>query len=153
MYYPRSFLKFILLGFLLVSLPLVYALAELILSLDRLSSQAGTEVLQAAQAGRTSRLMFEQTATLERIARQHLILEDNLLLDDYAHVREEFRLAVRELASLPLEPAQVQALYDLTEQENRLYQNLTSPKRTLEITAQIVDGYAKLVDGTRDATA
>ena len=70
MYYPRSFLKFILLGFLLVSLPLVYALAELILSLDRLSSQAGTEVLQAAQAGRTSRLMFEQTATLERLARQ-----------------------------------------------------------------------------------
>ena len=30
MYYPRSFLTFILLGFLLVSLPLVYALAELI---------------------------------------------------------------------------------------------------------------------------
>ncbi len=49
-YYPRSFLKFILLGFLLVSLPLVYALAELILSLDRLASQAGSEVLQAAQA-------------------------------------------------------------------------------------------------------
>ena len=33
MYYPRSFLKFILLGFLLVSAPLVYAMAELILSL------------------------------------------------------------------------------------------------------------------------
>ena len=38
-YYPRSFLKFILLGFLLVSLPLLYALAELILSLDRLQAQ------------------------------------------------------------------------------------------------------------------
>jgi hypothetical protein len=35
-YYPRSFLKFILLGFLLVSLPLLYALAELTLSFDRL---------------------------------------------------------------------------------------------------------------------
>src|SRR5438477_3928993 len=153
MYYPRSFLKFILLGFLLVSLPLVYALAELILSLDRLSSQAGTEVLQAAQAGRTSRLMFEQTATLERIARQHLILEDNLLLEDYAHVREDFRLAARELVSLPLEPAQIAALDDLTVQENRLYQSLASPKRTPEIATQIVDGYAKLVDGTREATA
>jgi len=151
-YYPRSFLKFILLGFLLVSLPLVYALAELILSLDRLSSQAGTEVLQAAQAGRMSRLMFEQTATLERIARQHLILEDNALLDDYAHVREDFRAAARELESLPLEPAQIAALHDLTEQESRLYQNLTSPKRTPEIAEQIVDGYAKLVDGTREAT-
>ena len=153
MYYPRSFLKFILLGFLLVSLPLVYALAELILSLDRLSSQAGTEVLQAAQAGRTSRLMFEQTATLERLARQHLILEDNALLDDYAHVREDFRVAARELASLPLEPDQIAGLHGLMEQENRLYQSLSAPKRTPEILEQIVDGYAKLVDGTRAATA
>ena len=39
MYYPRSFLKFILLGFLLVSLPLLYALGELIYSLDRLATE------------------------------------------------------------------------------------------------------------------
>ncbi len=153
MYYPRSFLKFILLGFLLVSLPLIYALAELILSMDRLSSQARTEVLQAAQAGRTSRLMFEQTATLERLARQHLILEDNALLDDYAHVREDFRQSARDLASLPLEAPEIAALRQLTDDEDRLYQSLNSPKRTPEITAQIVDGYAKLVDGTRAATA
>ena len=56
MYYPRSFPKFILMGFLLVSLPLLYALAELVLSLDRLASQSREEVLQAAQAARTSRL-------------------------------------------------------------------------------------------------
>src|SRR5256885_16003294 len=98
MYYPRSFLKFILLGFLLVSLPLVYALAELILSLDRLSSQAGTEVLQAAQAGRTGRLMFEQTATLERIARQHLNPEGNLLLEAHRQRPERFPLALAEAA-------------------------------------------------------
>ena len=58
MYYPRSFLKFILLSFLLVSLPLLYALAELLLSVDRLASQSRDEVLQAAQAARTSRLFF-----------------------------------------------------------------------------------------------
>ena len=54
MYYPRSFLKFILLGFMLVSAPLVYALAELILSLDRLATQSRAEVLQASQAARSS---------------------------------------------------------------------------------------------------
>ncbi len=91
MYYPRSFLKFILLGFLLVSLPLVYALAELILSLDRLATQSRAEVLQASQAGRTSRLLFEQATTLERIARQEIILEDPALLDDYGRMRTEFQ--------------------------------------------------------------
>src|SRR5207248_1604484 len=90
---------------------------------------------------------------LERIARQHLILEDNALFDDYAHVREDFRVAARELASLPLEPAQIATLHELIEQENRLFQSLTTPKRTPEILEQIVDGYAKLVDGTRAATA
>jgi len=152
-YYPRSFLKFILLGFLLVSLPLIYALAELILSLDRLASQASEEVLQAAQAGRTSRLMFEQTTTLERIARQHLILEDNALLDDYAPVRQEFGQAVEQLASLPLEPAQLATLNEITERENGLYRRLTSPQRTAAIATEIADGYAQLVDGARSMTA
>ena len=96
--------------------------------------------------------MFEQAATLERLARQHLILEDSALLDDYAHVREDFRFAARELASLPLDSSQIAALYDLADQEYRLYQNLSSPQRTPDITAQIVNGYAKLVDGTREAT-
>jgi len=152
-YYPRSFLKFILLGFLLVSVPLIYALAELILSLDRLASQASEEVLQAAQAGRTSRFMFEQATTLERIARQHLILEDNALLDDYAPVRQEFRQAAQQLGALPLEAAQLAQLNELMERERHLYQQLTLPQRTTAIATELADGYAQLVDGARSMTA
>jgi two-component system sensor histidine kinase GlrK len=152
-YYPRSFLKFILLGFLLVSLPLIYALVEVILSLDRLASQAGTEVLQAAQAGRTSRLIFEHTSTLERIARQHLILDDSALLDDYAPVRQEFRQAAQQLGSLPLEEAQVSALNELTDLESRLFARLTLPQRSPEIVTEIAEGYAQLADGARATLA
>jgi two-component system sensor histidine kinase GlrK len=152
-YYPRSFLKFILLGFLLVSLPLIYALAELILSLDRLASQASTEVLQAAEAGRESRLLFEHSTTLERIARQHLILEDNALLDDYLPVRQDFRLTAQQLAALPLEPAQVQALNGVTERESRLYQRLRAADRTPALVTEIAEGYGELVEGTRSMLA
>ena len=102
MYYPRSFLKFILLGFLLVSLPLLYALGELILSLDQLQTQGREAVQQAAQAGRASRQLFEQAGMLERIVRQHLILDDSALLDDYDRVRQEFRTTATQLALLPL---------------------------------------------------
>ena len=108
MYYPRSFLKFILLGFLLVSLPLVYALGELILSLDRLQTQSEHAVQQAAQAGRASRQLYEHGVTLERLGRQYLILEDGALLEDYGRVRQEFRQTARQLSQLPLEsPAAV----------------------------------------------
>lgn len=153
MYYPRSFLKFILLGFLLVSLPLVYALAELILSLDRLESQGRQEVLQAAQAGRTSRLLYEQATTLERIARQHLILEDSALLDEYAHLREEFRQTTRQLAALPLEPGSQEALEKLADRESRLHNLLTAPGRGPEAADELADGYSKLVDGAQSMLA
>ena len=140
MYYPRSFLKFILLGFLLVSLPLVYALAEMILSLDRLESQGRQEVLQAAQAGRTSRLLYEQATTLERVARQHLILEDNALLDEYTRLREEFRQTTQQLATLPLEPGAQVALEKLADRESRLHKLLAAPKRGPEVAAELADG-------------
>src|SRR5262249_59351788 len=102
-YYPRSFLKFILLGFLLVSLPLLYALVQLIVSLDRLGTQSQQAVLQAAQAGRTSRQLYEQAITLERVARQHLILWDPQLIEDYARLRQDFRQTAQQLQQLPLD--------------------------------------------------
>ena len=153
MYYPRSFLKFILLGFLLVSLPLVYALAEMILSLDRLESQGRQEVVQAAQAGRTGRLLYEQATTLERIARQHLILEDNALPDEYAKLREDFHQTTTQLASLPLEPGSQETLEKLIEREGRLHKLLTSPARERGAADELADGYSKLVDAAQSMLA
>ncbi|MEP7329211.1 MAG: histidine kinase dimerization/phospho-acceptor domain-containing protein, partial [Betaproteobacteria bacterium] len=146
MYYPRSFLKFILLGFLLVSLPLVYALAELILSLDRLSTQSREEVLQAAQAGRSSRLLFEQATTIERLARQEIILEDPALLEDYARLRVEFLQTTQQLSRLPLEKPQLGALEKLRVRENALFEKLRAPQRGADAVTELADGYAGLVE-------
>jgi len=155
-YYPRSFLKFILLGFLLVSLPLVYALGELILSLDRLATQSGEEVLQASQAGRSSRLLFEQATTLERLARQQIILEDPALLEDYGRMRQEFQQTIRQLSLLPLENPQLAALDQVREREARLYAILGAQQRTPQHVSGLAEGYASLVEnaqGMQNATA
>ena len=149
MYYPRSFLKFILLGFLLVSLPLVYALAELIISLERLQAQGQEAVQQAAQAGRTSRQLFEQASTLERVVRQNLILEDPALLDDYVRVQQEFRQTVGQLGMLPLDPPEQAALQALADSEIRLHKLLVSPQRGIDVQTQLADGYARLTDGAQ----
>ena len=149
MYYPRSFLKFILLAFLLVSLPLVYALAELILSLDRLQTQGQQAVQEAAQAGRASRQLLEQSGTLERVVRQHLILEDAALLDDYARVRQEFRATLRQLSELPLSRPQLAALEGLGTSESRLHDLLRSQPRGADASLRLADGYARLADGAQ----
>ena len=149
MYYPRSFLKFILLGFLLVSLPLIYALGELVLSLDRLATQSRQEVLQASQAGRSSRLLFEQATTLERLARQEIILEDPALLEDYGRMRQEFLQTTQQLSLLPLETAQLAALDQLGDLEARLYRVLNSSQRSPQVVTDLADGYANLVERTQ----
>jgi two-component system sensor histidine kinase GlrK len=148
-YYPRSFLKFILLGFLLVSLPLVYALGELILSLDRLQVQGQEAVQQAAQAGRASRQLFEQAATLERVVRQYLILEDGALLDDYGRVRQVFRGTAQQLALLPLGADQLAGLDTLADSESRLHKLLVAPQRPPDTHDRLADGYARLTNGAQ----
>ncbi|MEO6929758.1 MAG: HAMP domain-containing sensor histidine kinase [Casimicrobiaceae bacterium] len=136
-----------------MSLPLLYALAELVLTLDRLATQAGVEVQQAAQAARTSRFLFEQTTTLERIVRQNIILDDPALIDDYARVRQDFRASSEQLAELPLEPASRAALQRLSDSEATLYKSFTTPGRSDAANAALADGYAKLVDSAQATLA
>ena len=149
MYYPRSFLKFILLGFLLVSLPLLYALVELIVSLDRLGTQGQTAVLQAAQAGRASRQLYEQATTLERLVRQHLILDDPQLVDDYSRLRQDFRATAQQLQQLPLDREQLTQLESITDRESQLYTLLKSPQRPPNGNAMLAAGYAGLAEGAQ----
>ena len=149
MYYPRSFLKFILLGFLLVSLPLLYALVELIVSLDRLGTQGQQAVLQAAQAGRASRQLYEQATTLERLVRQHLILEDPQLVEDYARLRQDFRVTAQQLQQLPLDRAQLTQLESISDSESHLFTLLKSPHRPPDGNAVLAEGYAGLAEGAQ----
>ena len=146
MYYPRSFLKFILLGFLLVSLPLLYALVELIVSLDRLGTQSQQAVLQAAQAGRASRQLYEQATTLERLVRQQLILDDPQLIDDYGRLRQDFRQTSQQLMQLPLDRAQIAQLESLAENESRLFSLLKTPQRPPGSAKALADGYATMAE-------
>jgi two-component system, NtrC family, sensor histidine kinase GlrK len=148
-YYPRSFLKFILLGFLLVSLPLLYALVELIVSLDRLGTQGQQAVLQAAQAGRASRQLYEQATTLERLVRQHLILEDPQLVEDYGRLRQDFRATAQQLQQLPLDRTQLTQLESITDRESHLYTLLKSPQRPPDGNAVLAEGYAGLAEGAQ----
>ena len=101
---------------------------------------------QAAQAGRASRQLFEQAGTLERIVRQHLILDDSALLDDYDRVRQEFRTTATQLALLPLGVEPLAALDALTDSESRLHKLLTMPQRSADTQTQLADGYARLAD-------
>ncbi len=127
MSFPRSFLKLLVAGFLLVALPLAVALMFSALSTERLAKQAQNAVFNAAQAARTSRSLVNRISSIERIAQQYIVLADPELMADYARVRKSFKQVSEELSRLPLDDEQVQALNRTVEQEQKLYEVLTVP--------------------------
>jgi two-component system sensor histidine kinase GlrK len=73
---PQSLNGLILVGFGLVALPLLVAVIWALVNLDRLAEQSEQLVLTGVSAAENNQLLSEQAGTLERVARQYLILRN-----------------------------------------------------------------------------
>jgi two-component system sensor histidine kinase GlrK len=124
--YPRSFLGLCLASFMLVSAPLVAALAYSAWHSERLAEQSRSAVFNASQAARASRTLVARIGSLERLA----LLNDPKLGSDLGRVHASFRQVADELLQLPLEEDQLGALKKTMAQEQGLYEVLTQVKRT-----------------------
>lgn len=144
--YPRSILKLLLLGFALVSLPLIIALLNATLYVDRLTNQSQAAVEQAADSARGSRVLMEQVTAMERLARQYLILGDSALLADYAKIRGGFKRTTSELSLLPLDEAQLRELNRVIDKEQVLFEQLRRHPQTRVGRKQLIEGYVDLSD-------
>ncbi len=156
-FYPRSFLALLLGGFTLVILPLVGALAYSAWNTERLAGKSRTAVFNASQAARASRSLVDRIAAIERVAQQMTLLNDPELATDYGRVHRSFRQLAAEIAQLPLDDAQAQALNVTIEHEQDLYQMLTGegsatsrPRLDSEAVGQRIDA---LIDSARDVLA
>jgi two-component system sensor histidine kinase GlrK len=142
--YPRSFLKLLLLGFVLVSLPLILALLNATVYVDRLTTQSQAAVDQAAEAARGSRVLKEQVTAMERLARQFLILGDDKLLGDYAKVRAGFKQTTSNMSLLPLDESQLLELNSTIDKEQTLFEQLGRKRDKSADRKQLIGGYVEL---------
>ena len=118
--YPKSFLRLILIGFGLVSLPLIFALGNAAFNVQQLAEQSEQAVREAAVATRASREMLETLTGMERALRQYLVLRESSLLEDYRRQHGEFLQATREYARLPLDEAGRSRLVAVLAREQKL---------------------------------
>jgi two-component system sensor histidine kinase GlrK len=151
--YPRSFLGLLLAGFTLVALPLVGALAYAAWNTERLADQSRTAVFNASQAARASRSLVERIGSIERLAQQNAAMEDPSLLAAYARVHRTFRQIAGEIAELPLDEAQVEALNRTVEQERVLYEAVTAVPRRPIGAEQVTDQIDRLIESAREVLA
>lgn len=135
--YPKSFLRLILIGFGLVSLPLVFALGNAAFNVQHLAEQSERAVREAAVATRASREMLETLTGMERALRQYLVLRDRGLLEDYRRLRGEFVQATQEYSRLPLDEGGRSRLIAVLASERKLLNALDAgaPVSTEEFSA------------------
>ncbi len=144
LYYPRSFLKLILAGFLLAVLPLIFALINNAFSIHQLATQSQRAVYQAVQATQNSRFLIEQITNMERSVRQFAIIGEPSLLQGYGFAHERFVATAQRMATLPLDASQKEAIEVLRAREATLFDRLTQVGATREVVGLAVSELAAL---------
>lgn len=124
--YPRSFLTLLFVGFSLVALPLIFALVNNAVSINRLADQSQKAVYQAVQATQASRTQMELVTGMERIARQYLVLGDAALLESYVKIHDRFLESARQFSELPLNAGQRDQLQKITAIEQGIFDALAA---------------------------
>src|SRR5919205_865513 len=144
LYYPRSFLKLLFVGFALVALPLMFALINNAISIDALGNLSQKAVYQAVQATQSSRKLGELIPAMERVAHQMLILGDRGLLDSYEVHRKQLLATAAEFSSLPFDTEQRNALREIVRSEEAIYELLSNPSARPEELQQAVQTFVGL---------
>jgi two-component system sensor histidine kinase GlrK len=121
---PSSILRLILMGFGLVGVPLMVALVNAALAVDRMASRSQEAVHQAVQATRNSQALVEAIIAMERNARQYQALGDPALLEVYETNHGAFEVSVDTLQKLPLTPPQRKLLQNMARDERDIYRQL-----------------------------
>lgn len=148
-YNPKSFLKLILIGFTLVALPLIVALVNSAVSIDRLAEKSRKAVYQAAQIAHGSRVLVDEITAMERSVRQAFILNDASLLEGYFQAHTKFGTMAGSLSTLSLRNEQKQLLNQLIILESTIFQQVSAARRLPESLRNLTDDFVPLQDSAR----
>ena len=92
-----------LIGFTIVAAPLLFAIVNAAVQMNRMSNRSEQLVVRGMQGTRNNQRLFVEIAALERTARLYQILPNNELLEAYARNQQRLESTLDELLTLPLD--------------------------------------------------
>jgi len=150
LYRPKSILRLLLVGFVLVILPLIVALVHATYSVDQLVVQGQRALFATVRATQNSQVLVESISDMERNARQYKVLGDITLLGVYQENHQLFLDTITRLTALNLPQQQRRRLDQVIEVEDGINDALISfPYDTPEIAAA-VDEFVGLARDARN---
>jgi two-component system sensor histidine kinase GlrK len=100
--YPRSLARLVLIGFALSALPLTGTVIYAVAALESLAARGEAAANESARSVRLGREIADRLTGLERLARQHAVIGDAHLVEDYRQNRSAWQQALAAFGALPL---------------------------------------------------
>lgn len=116
--YPKSFVRLLLTGLLIIGVLLVGAFVKTVLSLETFAQQSQRATYQAVKLTQALQSLDEQATAMERGVRQYLLLEDSSFFQTYVFAERDSVETLRYLRSLAL-AAPIKARLEKWEDERR----------------------------------
>jgi two-component system sensor histidine kinase GlrK len=143
-YRTRSLLQLTLLGFTLVTLPLVGALVVAFVNVDWLASHSQSALFDATRALQSSQVLMEEITEIERYARQFQVLQDRAVWRLYEKERAQFEDVVARLETLGLVEGQRLLLGELVGLEQQLFEMMRQGSSAEGGRQSVAEGFAAL---------
>ncbi len=135
-----------LIGFTVVAAPLLVAILNAGLQMNRLSSRSEQLVVHGVRATRNNQLLFEEIASLERAARLYQIIGNSDSIDLYVKNHDRLRATVEDLSRLTLDADSRQDLSTLSDRNERLLADLKAARPNSAQMAQVVNAFPALAE-------
>ncbi len=135
-----------LIGFTIVAAPLLFAIVNAAVQMNRLSNRSEQLVIHGMQGTRNNQVLFEQISALERNARLYRIIGNADFIDAYARNNVRMNAAVDELLRLPVNEESATELQMLRGETKRLFEELRRRPRIRARMASVIDAFPPLTD-------
>ena len=133
-----------LIGFTIVAAPLLFAIVNAAVQMNRMSTRSETLVVHGIRGTRNNQRLFEEIGALERTARLYQIIGNADLLEVYARNHQRFVTTVNELLTLPLDPESERDAHALQTEADRLLGGLRHAKPNSAAMADLINAFPQL---------
>jgi two-component system, NtrC family, sensor histidine kinase GlrK len=135
-----------LIGFTIVAAPLLFAIVNAAVQMNRLSIRSQQLVAHGMQGTRNNQRMFEEIGAMERTARLYQIIGNADLLDAYLRSNGRLITALHDLRTLPLDAASQQGAGAIEDQAEHLLGDLKSAPPNSTRMAAVINSFPQLSD-------
>ncbi len=143
---PKSLSGLMMIGFTIVAAPLLFAIVNAAVQMNRLSNRSEQLVVHGIQGTRNNQSMFEEIGALERTARLYQIIGNGELLDVYARKQRQLVATANELLTLPLDTQSQADVRALQDEASRLSQELKDAPPNSPRMAELINGFPHLAE-------